>query len=389
MFDMVKVEDFMTEKFKWVHDEDSVIDALTFFDDSTDVLLVIDDDNKYSGILTERMILRSGLPRKDTKVDRLKSFAPKVKKSTSIQECARLMLEYDLMNLPVFEDGNLVGVIDDVRLLSSVASKKFGKKLVKDFISEDTIIVTPRDKISGVLRIFRESHISRAPVVDDGIIVGIITLHDIVTKLIHPKKEDSFNFIVDDERSILDYPIEKIMSSPVFTSNLDSNVKDVIDQMIDYNVSSIVIVDDQQRLFGMVTKRDLLEPLSEERKEIIYPFIQVNSRIKNLNRKELTILVENFIGKYREKLGEVSFYVYLREHQEKSKDGSLVYARCRISSPYGRFAVKAEGWGPFSAVSNALIILDKQINKKMSKEMKLLRSAKKQLMNYVDIDSLT
>ena len=86
----------MTQKFKWVHDKDSIAKALTLFDDSTDVLLVISNDNTYSGILTERMILRSGLPRKETKVDRLKSYAPKVKLSASVQQCARLMLENDL-----------------------------------------------------------------------------------------------------------------------------------------------------------------------------------------------------------------------------------------------------------------------------------------------------
>ncbi len=389
MFDKVIVDDFIKKKFKWVHENDSLKEVLSLFDDETDVLLVIDDNNEYSGILTERMVVRSGLLLPNKTVKELVAFAPKVERNTSIQECARLMLEYDVLNLPVFENDSLIGVVDETRLLSSLAAKIFGKKSVRDFMSLDTIIVSSKDKVAGVLRLFRDSHISRAPVVDDGIIVGIITLHDIFSKLIFPQEQETFDFIIDNNQSILDTYVEKIMSHPVFTSTVHSSVKDIIDQMIENDVNSIVIIDDQKQLEGMITKRDLLEPLSEERHDIVYPYIQINSKIENINRKELISFVTHFIDKYKDKLGDASFNIYLKEHKEKLNGDRLIYTRFRINSAYGRFAVKSEGWGPNNSLKNALLILDKQINKKMSKEKKLKKLEKKQLMNYIKIDSLS
>lgn len=389
MFDDVKAEEIMTQNYKWVSENDSLAKALSLFDSSTDVLIVLDKNKKYSGILTERMIIRSGLPYQKTKVKTLKIHAPKIKRMTSVQECSRLMLENDVFHLPVFDNSNLVGVIDDVGVLSSASLKRFGKKKVKDFISEDVIVVSPKDKIAGVLRIFREFHISRMPVVEDGELVGVITLHDIVTKLIKARERETFRFILDEKRSILDYPVEDIMNYPVVTCNINAKVKEVINKMVDYRISGIVVVDDQQRLAGIVTKRDLLEPLSKETKDITYPVIQINSKIQNLDRKELNKIISHFIRKYKETLGETSFYIYLRQHKETSKGEHLIYTRCRMFTNYGKFIAKAEGWGTYNAVKNALLNLERQINKKLSKERMLPKHEKRKLMKYVEIESLT
>ena len=389
MSDDVKAEEIMTQNYKWVNENDSLAKALSLFDSSTDVLIVLGKNKKYSGILTERMIIRSGLPREETKVKTLKAHSPKIKKTTSVQECARLMLENDVLHLPVFEDDSLVGVVDDERLLSSVALKKFGKKKVKKFISEDVIIVSPKDKITGVLQSFREFHISRMPVVEDGELVGIITLHDIVTKLIQARERGTFGFILDEKRSLLDYPVEDIMNYPVVTCNINATVKEVIDKIVEYQISGIIVIDDQQKLAGIVTKRDLLEPLSREKNDIEYPIIQINSKIKDLDREELNRVISNFVRKYKETLGETSFYIYLRQHKETSRGEHLIYTRCRMFTAYGKFISKAEGWGVYNAVKNVLLNLERQINKKLSKERALPKNEKRKLMKYIEIESLT
>jgi len=389
MVQTIKAEDIMTQNYKWIHEDESLAKALAFFEKSTDVLVVFDKNKNYEGILTERMILRSGLNRDKTKVKTLKVHAPKIQKTTFMPECARLMMENDVMNLPVFEDGKLVGVIDDIRLLKSVAIKKFGQKKVKNFMSDDVHIVSPKDKISGVLRCFREFHISRTPVVEDGKIVGIITLHDIITKVICVEKRASYDILLDEKMSFFDLPVENIMSYPVITCHKDATVQDVIQKIIEYNVSGILVVDDFDTICGITTKRDLLEPLSEERTEVTYPIIQFNSKLHGIYQDDLRELVLQFIAKYRKKLENASFYFYLREHKERSKGNHLIYVRCRINGPYGRFTVTAEGWGPIEAIKNAILYLEKQIHKKMSREVELEREYKQKFMKYVEMESLT
>ncbi len=389
MFEKLTALDIMTQNYKWVHETDTLAKALSLLEGSTDVLLVLDQHKKYSGILTERMIIRSGLPREETKVKSLRAHAPCIKKHTVVQECARLMLENDVMNLPVFEHDELLGVIDDVRLLGSVASKLFGKKKVHEIMSKDMIILSPRDKISEVLRCFREFHISRMPIVDDGQIVGIITLHDIITKLLHARERATFGFILDEKRSLFNLPIENMMTYPALTCKTRSTVKEVINRIIAHNISGVIVVDDKQQLAGIITKRDLLEPLSQEQQDTTYPIIQINSKLGNINRDELRFEVKKFIEKYEKHLIDTRFYLYLRKHKETSKGENLIYARCRMFSSYGRFFATAEGWGERHAVKNALLLLDRQINKKISKQRTLSRDEKHKLMEYVEIESLS
>ena len=379
----------MTQNYKSVYEETKLAKALALFDKSTDVLVILDKDKNYNGILTERMILRSGLDRDKTKVKKLKAYAPKIQKTTSIPECARLMLENNVMNLPVFDGEKLVGVIDDLRLLESVALKKFGQKKVKNFMSEDIHVISPKDKISAVLRCFREYHISRMPVVENGKLVGIITLHDIVTKVINVEKGSSFDILLDEKISVLDLPVENIMSYPVFTCHIEATIKEVIQKIIENNVSGIIIVDDLGNIVGITTKRDILEPLSEERKDVAYPIIQFSSKLDVIAKDDLREIVLNFIAKYRKKLENSSFYFYLREHKERYKKNHLIYVRCRVNGPYGRFAVTAEGWGYIQAVKNVLLNLERQINKKMSKDIELEHEYKQKLIKYIEIESLT
>lgn len=389
MFDKIIVEEFMSQKFKWVHLNDSLEEVLKLFKTEIDVILVINDNNDYEGILTKRMILRSGLSYKDTKVGELAAFAPKIDSSTTVQEAARLMLEYDVMNLPVFDNNNLVGVVDSEKVLSVVAKKKFGKRKVKDIMSENTIVVTPKDKVSWILRIFRDSHISRLPVVEDGFIKGIVTLHDILYKLIFPQNMDTFAVFFNENESMLDTYVENIMSYPVISSNFQSNIKDVIDQMVDYKVNGIIIIDNYNKLIGMITKRDILEHLYEEKIEFTYSNIQINSKIKNINKKELLDYISDFIKKYEKKLGKVSINIYLSEQKKKSDEKHLTFARCRIRTDYGRFAVSAEGWGHYESIRNVMLNFEKQINKKLSQELKLKQKLQNKFMDYVEIESLS
>jgi len=70
LFDTNTAENVMTQNYKWVKENDSLEKVLPLFDRGNDVLLVLDKDKKYSGVLTERMILRSGMGREKTMVNR-------------------------------------------------------------------------------------------------------------------------------------------------------------------------------------------------------------------------------------------------------------------------------------------------------------------------------
>lgn len=50
-----------------------------------------------------------------------------------------------------------------------------------------------------------------------------------------------------------------LMSSPAITIHLDASVKEIANTMIEHSISSVMVVDDAQRLVGLITEKDLVQ----------------------------------------------------------------------------------------------------------------------------------
>ncbi|RME78645.1 CBS domain-containing protein, partial [Candidatus Woesearchaeota archaeon] len=148
------VKDACVQRYKTIQMEDTLAKATTLFDGETDVLFVF-DDKEYKGSLTHRAIIRSGLDKENTKVKRLVQHTPTITEDTTPLECARLMVENDVMALPLFIEGKLSGVVTADSLLEHLKEDFFSKKKVRDVMSGDVIICAPQDPLSKVINIFK------------------------------------------------------------------------------------------------------------------------------------------------------------------------------------------------------------------------------------------
>ncbi len=386
MLHKLKAMDVLTQEYRKIGQNKRLSHALSLFDEDTTVLIVADEKNRYAGIITERMILRSGLDPEKTKVRTLKTHAPKISPETPLTECARLMIENDLTCLPVFERQELKGVVTDRAILRAAMESELAKRKIREFMTEAPIVVSPEDSIARVLRTFREFHISRLPVVENGKLVGIITLHDVIAKVVMPKERPSFGTLIDEKESLTDLPVENVMSFNLVTCGQDASVREAIRLMLENDVSSVIVSEDSETLRGIVTKKDLLEPISEQKPRIAYPLVQISSKVRGVDRNRIANTVRSFIKKYGERLGETTCYIYITKHKEKHRGRHLYYARIRLTSPYGRFAAAAEGWGEDLAVRHALFKIEKQMHAREELETPRQR---REFLEYVEIESLT
>jgi CBS domain-containing protein len=385
----IKAEELLIQQYKWIDEQDSIGKSLSCFDESCDVLLVKNKNQQYTGILTERMILRSGLDREKTKVKTLKRFAPKIELKTPVPTIAGLMIENDVLHIPVFHDEQVVGIIDDIRLLTAVAAKDFGKQLVTNFMSTDICTIEPHEKIAIALHKFRDYHIGRLPVVNDENIVGMITVHDVVTRMILPKQRALPEDVLHEKTPVWDLPVEGIMTNPVVTSSIDALLQDVINKMVRYRISGIPIVDQSSILKGIVTKKDILCPISLVGEARPYPVIQFSSKLHGEYQDDLRVLIEQFAERQKDRLSHATFTIFLREYKPEKQKLRLISVRVRLFSDFGRFAVSSEGWGPHNAMKQALHLLEQQIHRKISEKRSFARVYKQKSWTYEDIEELT
>lgn len=111
-----------------------------------------------------------------------------VEKTTSLQEAYRIMQSKGVRHLPVLELGRLVGVVTDrdLRLATSaLAPEPFPPEVqVGKVMISPVITVDPEDPVEEAAALMRRHKIGCLPVIDQDVLVGILTGIDFLDALI-------------------------------------------------------------------------------------------------------------------------------------------------------------------------------------------------------------
>ena len=128
---------------------------------------------------------------------------------TKIAEAARLMLQHRISGLPVVDDkGAVVGIVtegDLVRRFELGTERHRARwvelligpgRLARDYVdaharavgevmTADIASVSPRATLPEVVRLMEKRHVKRVPVIEDGVLVGIVSRANLVRALVH------------------------------------------------------------------------------------------------------------------------------------------------------------------------------------------------------------
>ncbi len=357
----VYAQQLMTKDFAVIDEDETISRALSMLE-NTDALVVM-KGKEYRGIITEKDLIRAKIP-PNAKVKSFVKHAPKIEPDTPIEEIARLMLESDIYHLPVFQDNKLVGIVRDDDLLKRIVEEQLGNEQVSNFMSSQPITINPDDNIGKVVKLFKEKDISRLPVVEDGKIVGIITVRDLLEKVIHPEEKPEYGEFIAEKKRYLKIPVKGVMTEEPIVMPPDAKVKDVIEEMLKNNIGGMLIAENE-KLVGIVTKKDLLEPIASHGKEekIFIQLCGEMDKIEGFDKEEAMSYLKEFTRKHEEFLETGYLCAYLKQHKERKHGLPLVYCKIRLSSPKGFFIADDDGWGFRQAMKKAITAIEKQIER--------------------------
>lgn len=117
---------------------------------------------------------------------------------------------------------------------------------VSEVMTSGVRTLSPSMKMEDVLEIFRQKRISGAPVVENGNLIGILSLEDLIRAM---KSQD------------LESPVGNYMSKNVITANATDPLIEALKVLGRTNLGRLPVVDENGAMVGMLTKGDITRGL--------------------------------------------------------------------------------------------------------------------------------
>lgn len=143
------------------------------------------------------------------------------------------------------------------------------KVVVNDVMSRDVIAISKYSDIDEAARLLSENRISGLPVVDkENLVIGVISEADILS-VAGLKEGHTFKDIL---RHVLGEPLPErkrgnivgdIMTSPAITTRPDVDIRDVARVLDERRIKRLPVVDDKNRLIGVISRADIVRAISK------------------------------------------------------------------------------------------------------------------------------
>lgn len=371
------ITDMVSTDYKTFDAETRVSKLKGVFEDTNLKAVVITEDGDYAGLVTQRQMISSHL-NPAQKASSVMISAPVIDRYEDVREVARLMVEGNTKVVPVFQGDDLYGVVSADDLLKEVNSN-LGVLNVRDIYTENPVTVETETTVGEVINKLRENGISRIPVLDNGELVGIITLYDLLGFTVREESRSKgggesiggrggFGPREGELNRMLDIPARDIMNSPVETTTPDEDLEDAVEKMLRMNYSSLVVVNDNQDVIGVMTKTDILRSLTWTDEGQMNVQITNIDLLDTMSRDDVVAIIENISEKYSE-MQVLHAHVYLQKHKEKLRGNPLVMTRMMLHTNKGQFIGTGEGYGATHSIhvaKNKLernVLSDKQVRR--------------------------
>ena len=126
--------------------------------------------------------------------------------------------------------------------------------LVKDVMTPNPITIDPNQPVLEALLVMYQRDIRRLPVMEGGKLVGIISDRDIKQTMGRPALVSR----QAGEEPELKLSIGDVMTRNLITVSQDDDLKDAIELLIENKISGLPVVDQDQKLVGVISAIDVL-----------------------------------------------------------------------------------------------------------------------------------
>ena len=108
-----------------------------------------------------------------------------------VYDAIEMMADKHVGALMVVSEGQLVGVVSERDYARKVIlqGKSSKQTQVKEIMTSPVVFITPEQTVEDGMRIMTEKHIRHLPVVEDGILLGVVSIGDLVKWMISAQQQ--------------------------------------------------------------------------------------------------------------------------------------------------------------------------------------------------------
>lgn len=245
--------------------------------------LVVSENGKPVGIITEKDLVRSIYNTNNKSIENMHVSDAMTKKlvtvteNATIYDCAKLMFSHKISSVIVLKkDSNLFGIITKTDLVSVFLTQAAEPLPVSKIMTRPVIVVKTADSLLYVESILMTNKISRVVVSRNRKPVGIITHRDFIPAKVplwlqqsgdpqeikhYQMAERPNEFKLNQLNYLVTFIAADIMTSNPVTIDVSEDVSEAALLMIRHGISGLPVIQ-KSLLVGIITKTDIVKAIS-------------------------------------------------------------------------------------------------------------------------------
>ncbi len=257
----MKVKDIMTQPIQ-VHKADTVSHAMELMNKHDTRRLLVVNGSDVQGVITMRSIAHklgsgkiSNLPASSLHVAAAtRNMFAKVLPDTDIKDAVAIMDRSGGI-LVVTDQGKIHGWVTPHELMKNArAIKGYAADIMKEAIS-----VSPGERVAHARRLMLDKDIGRLPVIENGIVAGIITERDVANGMMNFR-----NLVPDNQQDerIRNLIVSDIMTHNVKTVRTNTPISEVISLILNENIGGVPVLNLRDEMVGIISRRSIIKHLA-------------------------------------------------------------------------------------------------------------------------------
>ncbi|MEL6524187.1 MAG: CBS domain-containing protein [Chloroflexota bacterium] len=143
----------------------------------------------------------------------------------------------------------------------------FENVVVSTWMTENVITINRNAPISNAHRVMKQNDIRRLPVVENGKLVGIITIGDVR----EASPSDATTLSIWELNYLwAQLTVERVMTTDLLTVTPTTPVLDAAELMLEHKVSGLPVVGSDSTLVGILTESDIFRMLVRSRQPEVH-----------------------------------------------------------------------------------------------------------------------